>query len=202
MKKIELTFLAVLFISLLPQSASAQQLRYGVQAGFDLSSVYMVVEAEDGSHPELGYLRYLPTFNANFYLGIGFNEKFTLSFEPGVIRKGMSFNEKKNPFWYIQLPIGATYSITDKIHLTAGPEFSYLLWSEIERKFFKKIDAAVFAGASYSFTNNIEAGIKYSNSLNGLWRKSEIVITNQEVPIEGSMEYYHYYFQLFMRYKF
>lgn len=180
---------------------NAQEIKYGVQAGFDLSSIFMIYKTTDGASIETD-VRYLPTFNANIYVGFPLDDNYTLSFEPGFIRKGMKFGNYAIPFSYLQVPIGFNYGVNDKFSLTAGPEISYLLSSEINKVFLKQFDLAVFAGASYDFTDNIEAGARYSNSLNGVWRNKEVEIIDVNGILVTEMDYLHHYFQLFVRCKF
>ena len=183
-----------LFCILLPVAATAQ-FHIGLQSGIVFSKAAMTSKSND-----LGYLNYAyptPTLNyimtnaTNLYLSYTLTPAFTLAVEPGYMQKS---NEQNVGLNYIQLPVLAEYTLIDRLRLTAGPELNFLLNNDIEKS-YKGLDVAIQVGAYYGVYSTFDLGVKYSRST-GTFLKHDIVSSGSDI------NFYHYYFQFFTRYKF
>ena len=127
--------------------ASAQETKFGVRAGADFATVKTT-----WVHPVTGDETTVSGSETGFFAGgfveIGMSESFAI--QPEVLYVGIS------DFNMINVPVLVKYSFGDFSAL-AGPGLNYLLDAE-EDQF--KVNVEV--GASYDFTENIDAQARYS----------------------------------------
>ena len=198
-KKIIIGSLLINFIH-----SPAQKYSYGLQGGFDLANLQMTNKPASAK----GFTTFHPlaTFNVNGYFGYRFSRFVGISAEPGFIRKGgtqdVHFRFLLN---YIQLPVLADIFFTEKLFLSVGPEFSYLInargksktaSNDITSLYDNRYELSGLIGLNYHITKNIDAGLRYDH---GFTYISKIIWTNEYNQPVGESKQYNQYFQLFVR---
>ena len=127
--------------------ASAQETRFGVRAGADFATVKVTVV-----NPMTGDEISASGSETGFFVGgfveLGLSESFAV--QPEVLYVAISESSM------INVPVLAKYSFSD-FSILAGPGLNYLLDAE-EDQFKVNIEV----GASYDFTENIDAQARYS----------------------------------------
>ncbi len=166
------------FCILLPVAVTAQ-FHVGLQSGLVFSKAGMITK------------NYIMTNATNLHVSYTLSPSFTLAVEPGYMQKS---NEQNGGLTYIQLPVLAEYTLIDRLRLTAGPELNFLLNNDSEKS-YKGLDVAVQLGAYYGVYSTFDLGFKFSRST-GPFLKHDIVSSGSDI------NFYHYYFQFFTRYKF
>ena len=164
------------------------QLHIGLQSGLLFSRAGIISKNKDLVTPTLNYIM---TNATNLYVSYTLSPAFTLAVEPGYMQKS---NEQNGGLTYIQLPVLAEYTLIDRLRLTAGPELNFLLNNDSEKS-YKGLDVAVQLGAYYGVYSTFDLGFKFSRST-GPFLKHDIVSSGSDI------NFYHYYFQFFTRYKF
>lgn len=183
-----LIFTITFIIMFVFQSVYSQRLHVGMQSGVVFSKAGMT--SYDKTYAS--NIQFITTNATNLYVNYEIKPKISLSMEPGYIQKSTDLN---GGLTYIQLPLVVEYNMVDKLRLTAGPELNFLLNNDTQKK-YKILDTAVQIGAYYGTASTIDVGIKYSRSIGGFLKIPASVAT------EKTSNFYHYYFQLFTRYKF
>lgn len=125
----------------------AQETKFGVRAGVDFATVESTV-----SIPGAGSVT-VKGSETGFFVGgfatIGLNDTFAV--QPELLYVAIK------DFNMLSVPVLAKYTVAEKIHLLAGPNFNYLLDAE-EDEFKVNVDF----GGSYDITENIDAQARYS----------------------------------------
>ena len=164
------------------------QLHVGLQSGLLFSKAGIISKNKDLVTPTTNYIM---TNATNLYVSYTLSPAFTLAVEPGYMQKS---NEQNGGLTYIQLPVLAEYTLIDRLRLTAGPELNFLVNNDSEKS-YKGLDVAVQLGAYYGVYSTFDLGFKFSRST-GPFLKHDIVSSGSDI------NFYHYYFQFFTRYKF
>lgn len=176
MKKIILTAIVVMTFGF----ANAQEVKYGVKGGLNLSSLSGDTEGMD--------LKSKFGFHAGAFVEIKFSEKFALQPELLYSTQGTRFDdievdgyEAKTCFNldYINVPVMFKYFATEKFFVEAGPQIGFLTSAKARIKVddlnvdnkqdikenFESIDFGLNFGAGYEFTENIFASARYNLGL-------------------------------------
>lgn len=166
---------------------SAQEINYGIKAGFNLA--YLAGESE-GVHPIAG-------FHAGGFVEFKLTDKFSLqpevlySMQGAEMRAIVIYNdvnftsESKARLNYINVPVMAKFYVVPRFSIEAGPQIGFLTSAKEETSFdflvdnqmynttekydikntVKTVDFALNIGAGFEFTKNIFAQARYNFGL-------------------------------------
>lgn len=145
-------------------SSQAQGFHFGVRAGVDMinSKASVPVNSFVVNHKSA------MSFNVNALLGYQLNDQWSITIEPGFIRKGWKEvyvdKDKVIDFNYWQVPVLVEYHITDKFGIAAGPDFGfyskrskYDLWNSFE--------LSGVLGLNYSLTEHVSTQLRFGYAL-------------------------------------
>lgn len=178
MKKVLLSAVAVMAF----MSVSAQETRFGVKAGANLST--FTGDVEDAKS--------LVGFHVGAFAEIKLTDKFAV--QPEILfstqgakneESGAGFSsEDKLNLSYLNIPVMAKYYVAEKFSLEAGPQIGFLLSAKDKYEYsgpggsdsgkedvkdgFKSIDFGVNFGAGYDFTENLSVGLRYNLGLSNI----------------------------------
>jgi opacity protein-like surface antigen len=158
MKKIILTAVAVLSLSF----ANAQDVKYGVKAGLNFSSL---TNAE-GAKSQVG-------LNLGGFAKIGLSDKFAIQPELLFSTQGAKFDGGSLNYNYINIPVMAKYNVADKFSLELGPQIGFLMSAKAKasgdsvdvKSALKSSDFGINFGAGYEVSDNISIGVRYCMGL-------------------------------------
>jgi hypothetical protein len=182
----------------------AQRLNYGLEAGFDVANSHVTgLPSGRMYYPMISY-------NINCYLGYKINGILRVLIEPGFIQKGGL--EKGTPDFrvqnnYIQMPLLVDYFINDKLYLSLGPEFAYLInakakssnqTNDITKYYDRRNELSGLIGINYNIYKWFDIGLRYNH---GLTYYSKIDLVNENGDKVGNVKEYNQYFQLILRIK-
>lgn len=178
MKKIILAAIAVMTVGF----ASAQDVRFGVKAGVNLSNFAGDI---DNTSSRVG-------FQAGGFAEFKISNKFFIQPELLYSNEGSKIKESESDYLYktklnlsyLNIPVLAKYYIIDKLNIEAGPQIGFLLaakskWDETYdgekysgkddvKDAFKSVNFSLNVGAGYDFTDNISAGVRYNFGLSNI----------------------------------
>ena len=162
MKKLLLTAAAVFAFGF----ANAQETKFGVKAGINLSNWGGDVEGTDS---KVGLL-------VGGFAEIKLSDKFAV--QPELLYSGMGAKDGDVSLNlnYLAVPVMAKYFVAEKFSLEAGPQIGFLMSakakldgeSEDIKDAFKSTDFGFNLGAGYDFTENISAGLRYNMGLSNI----------------------------------
>lgn len=164
MKKIVLAVIAVMAFGF----ANAQQTRFGVKGGLNISTVV-------GGDVE--NTKSLVGFHVGGLAEIHVVEKFfiqpELLFSAQGTKVDSPFGDYDIKLNYLNIPVIAKYYIVDKkFNVEAGPQLGVLLSAKVEGEDIKdgtrSVDFGFNIGAGYSFTDNLSVGLRYTIGLSPL----------------------------------
>jgi hypothetical protein len=197
------SFLLIAAFLLIQFNIQAQDFRFGVLGGIDVTSNRVtnpVVRDDPRSYGSM------MSFNINGYLGYESSSFWGLSFEPGFIRKGGIDDNQRIQLNYLQLPVLFDLCITKWIFVSLGPEFSYLInpqsvslgmssiiWDSYSRSF----EVSGLIGLSIRLTRNFDVGVRYSHGLTWI---SKVIYYETDNDKVNSKEF-NQYLQLVVRFK-
>ncbi|WP_428229681.1 porin family protein [Flavobacterium sp.] len=191
MKKIILAAIAVMAFGF----TNAQQTRFGVKGGLNLSTVV-------GGDVENA--KSLVGFHVGGFAEIKVFEKFYIQPELLYSAQGTKvdgpFGDADIKLNYLNIPVLAKYYIVDKFSVEAGPQLGVLLSAKADGEDVKdgtrSVDFGFNIGAGYNFTDNLSIGLRYTIGLSPLSDKD----------IDNSDDYYNSAknsnLALFLAYKF
>lgn len=191
----------------------AQHINYGLLGGYVCANSHVIKSNEYAKR----VFYPMHSFNANGFIEYRFPNAWGIIAEPGYIRKGGVFDSKdhaKDRFNfqlnYVQLPVLAKFSFTDKFYISFGPEFACLInkdgnssslpdtFSPVEENAF---EISGLIGANYSIARNIDLGLRYNHSL--MYFSVATWVNSRYPPGYGIMGYsnvYNQYLQFIVRY--
>ncbi len=191
----------------------AQNFKFGLLAGVDVSNTLMA------DKPDIeGYSRlYDPmvSFNVNGYIGYKSPGFWGLSLEPGFIRKGgiQRFDKEnkdddvKFQLYYIQIPMLVDFYVCNKLFLSVGPEFAYMInatakskdySNDISEYYDNNFEISGMIGINYSFLENFDIGLRYNH---GLSYVSKVTWTDETALLTNESKEYNQYIQIIIRFK-
>lgn len=206
MKKIILTVAAICAVSF----ANAQDIKFGVKAGLNISNVTgdyqnefdakSLIGLQIGGFAEIGISDKLAFQPELLYSMQGAKTEFSESFE-GFSASGES-TLKLN---YLNVPLLLKYKLADKFSILAGPQVGLLMSAEQEFTFTETFDGETFSesgtedvkenyesillsfnvGASYSITDNIFVDARYNLGLSNLLKDQ--TFEGETFSLDGSM---------------
>lgn len=176
MKRIVLSAIAVMAFGF----ANAQEVKYGVKGGLNLSSLSGDTDGLD--------LKSKFGFHAGGFVEIKFSEKFAIQPEVLYSTQGTRFDDMEVEgyktktcfnFDYINVPVMFKYFAVEKFFIEAGPQIGFLTSAKARVKVdqlnidnkedikenFESIDFGLNFGAGYEFTENIFASARYNLGL-------------------------------------
>lgn len=183
MKKITLSIVAVLAFGF----ANAQEVKFGLKAGMNLSSWSGDTDGVD--------LKSIAGVNAGGFVAIKFSEKLTLQPEVLFSTQGVKIDDQEvdingDGIWdvigdvrfnlaYINVPVMVKYYPVKGFNVEVGPQLGILVGAKAVttvqgyegeskmdvKKIFESVDFGLNFGAGYDFTENISAGVRYNLGL-------------------------------------
>jgi long-subunit fatty acid transport protein len=162
--------------------ANAQEVKFGVKGGINLSS--FTGDVEDPSS-KVG-------FQAGGFAEIKLTDEFSIQPELLYSLQGAKRDESGFGYFskstlnlsYLNIPVMVKYYVIEKFSFEAGPQIGFLLSAkeDIEGNAYgestsekvdvkdelKSMDFGVNFGAGYDFTENISAGIRYNFGLSNI----------------------------------
>lgn len=206
MKYIRVTIYSILYIALFVPSAYGQVWSFGAQTGITIANeiynsdpkeLLADNDLETKNDPVIGY-----SLNAHFeYKSKGI---WGFSMEPGFMMKGSQSKASgvKLNLLYVQAPVLSDFYLGEKLSLSIGPEFAYLLSAKRKNDYgtspisLDKFDIAGIIGANYKIYSNLSLGFRFSNSF---IKNSEVIFTDSNNQLAGEVKIYNRYYQLFIR---
>ena len=164
MKRIFLVAIAVMTFGL----ANAQQTRFGIKGGLNLTSF------AGGNYYDA---KSLVGFQVGGFAEIKVIER--LSIQPEVLFStqgakfdGGSFGDFDDKLNYINIPVLAKFYITKQFTVEGGPQLGFLVSAKSDghdsKDNFKSVDTGFNFGAGYNFTDNVSVNLRYTVGLSNI----------------------------------
>lgn len=223
MKKLINLIVTVLFFQL-GLNLQAQQIHYGLGAAYVITNAH-VIKSNDYAK---GIFSPMHSYSIHGFIEFRFAGAWGMAAEPGLIRKGGGVDGKNHylgdfdlQLHYFHLPLLAHLYYSDKLYVSFGPEFSFLLsndgnvpdlpatFTPSEKAAYQMFtpfeehafEISAMIGLNYKLIKHIDIGLRYSHALT---KFSETSWINPRYPIGyGIMGYanvYNQYLQLIVRY--
>ncbi len=188
-------------------SINAQKLKFGLLGGFDLVNIYMTPREPHQIGQPYGNMK---SYNFNCFLTYKNKDVWGISVEPGLIQKGGTCGVQQScrlELNYLQIPILANVYIFQKLYLSIGPEFSYM----INAKFINvdpnlngnaysiyknKFEFSGLVGINYKIIQRIDLGLRYNHGISPLIK---VPLYDEKFNILGQAKMYNQYFQLVVK---
>jgi hypothetical protein len=202
-----LTFLVLVLCTGL--SINAQDFKFGFLTGIDVVNIRLKDKIAFEGDPRV----YDPmiSFHVNGYVGFKGTGFWGLSVEPGFIQKGgiqkSADDNIRIQLNYIQLPILADFYLSDKIFVSVGPEFGYMMSAKAKSKdisndisflYDNEFEVSGLIGINYNIIDKMDLGFRYSH---GLTYTSKITWTNVSGNPKGESSLHNQYLQFLVRFK-
>jgi opacity protein-like surface antigen len=164
MKRIFLIAFAVMTFGL----ANAQQTRFGIKGGLNLTSF------AGGNYYDA---KSLVGFQVGGFAEIKVIER--LSIQPEVLFStqgakfdGGSLGDFDDKLNYINIPVLAKFYITKQFTVEGGPQLGFLVSAKSDghdsKDNFKSVDTGFNFGAGYNFTDNVSVNLRYTVGLSNI----------------------------------
>ena len=149
------------------------QVKYGAKAGLNIATLNGDVE---GAKSLVG-------FHVGGFAQVPLAAKFT--FQPEVVYSAQGAKEDGgNGKWnlgYINVPLMFKYAIAEKFNVEAGPQIGFLVSAKAKQEGvsvdikdeLNSVDFSIGLGASYDFTQNLSADVRYNAGVSNLIKDSE-----------------------------
>jgi|GEM_PF-6788705 len=199
MNRIQLSFLliAVFFATII----SAQELKIGFKAGLNVTSLRNSFDEFNDNKPRT-------TFSLNSVIELRLPGKIGISIEPGYIQKGgtvrsnIQFNspEAEVRYDYIQVPTLLNIYLIEKLFLSLGPEFAFLINAKnklVQSEALNEFEISASIGINFMVTDKIGIGAKYNRGFSRLYN---IGFRDANGNSIGNFEEFNSYAQLAIRY--
>ncbi|MFH6969046.1 porin family protein [Flavobacterium sp. FlaQc-28] len=164
MKRIILAAIAVMVFGF----ANAQQTRFGVKGGLNLTSF------AGGDYYDT---KSLVGFQVGAFAEIKIIERLAIQPEvlfstQGAKFDGGSFGDFDSKLNYINIPVLAKFYVTKQFTVEAGPQLGFLVSAKNDgrdaKDGFKSVDTGFNFGAGYNFTENVSVGLRYTVGLSNI----------------------------------
>ena len=161
MKKLLLTAAAVFAFGF----ANAQETKFGVKAGLNMA---------DWSGEDADGIDSRVSFHVGGFAEIKLADKFALQPELLYSSQGGKADGGTYNVDYINIPVMAKFYVIEKLSIEAGPQVGFLVSAKAKpdsgddidiKDELKSTDFGINAGASYNFTENLSAGLRYNLGL-------------------------------------
>jgi hypothetical protein len=154
MKKIILTAAAVFAFSF----ANAQDTKYGVKGGLNMSNVSNV----EGSSSLLA-------FHLGGFAEFKVSDKFAVQPELLYSAQGAKFTDGNLNLNYINIPVMAKYYVADAFSIEVGPQIGFLMSAKADgidvKELFNTTDFGLNLGAGYNLNETMSLGLRYNMGL-------------------------------------
>ena len=172
MKKLFLVGALALF------GAMNAQVKYGAKAGLNIATLNGDVEG----------VKSLVGFHVGGFAQVPLAAKFT--FQPEVVYSAQGAKEDggdgKNNLGYINVPLMFKYAIAEKFNVEAGPQIGFLISAKEKyngnsydiKDQLNSVDFSIGLGASYDFTQNLSADVRYNAGVSNIAKESDSKIRN------------------------
>lgn len=201
MKRI-LTTVGLILITLI--SLNAQNLEFGIKSGLGIANMHITNLSDSESNSDI----FSPIISYSINGTLNYKSKgfWGFSIEPGIIKKGWKPNGSTNKMKliYLQMPLLSDFYLSKKVFLSLGPEINYLVNAKNDTqnntKYFYRTELSGVIGGTYSISDNLDVGIRYSH---GLTQISDIIWKIGESGEFLGIEYkdYNQYLQVFIKLK-
>jgi len=122
-----------------------------------------------------------------------------ISIEPGIIQKGTKYtfdsgdnNSAVIKYTYVQVPILGNFHLSEKIYISAGPEFSYLIKSKIFKP-EKLFEISALIGLNYCLNEIMDIGFRYGHGITYTGRN---IWTYEDSTYGGESKEFNQYIQI------
>jgi len=195
--KLILIVIGLILVSV-PKS-NAQNLRFGLLGGFDIVTIHQTpLDPHQIGQP------YDPikSYNINCYISLKSKGIWGISIEPGLIQKGGLNYKSRTELKYLQMPIFIDIYILQRLSLSFGPEFAYMLSAKsinpnsianISGIYDRKFEFSGSIGINYILGKRIGIGLKYNHGLTTILKSPQY---GDNWEILGWQNNYNEYFQL------
>jgi len=191
----------------------AQDIKFGLLSGLVVTNDQVTNKIEIKNDYRVFYPMY--SFNINGYIEYKISKIWGIAAEPGFIRKGgiVRFGIYRYmdiiqlQLNYVQLPILANLYCTNKLFVSLGPEFAYLINTKENLpsaatgfNYFKEnaFEISGLIGLNYSISKKVDIGLRYNHGFTDI---SVLKWTTGFGPVIGQSKVYNQYFQAIIRFK-
>jgi hypothetical protein len=198
---------------------NAQDFKFGVMTGLNISRRHVTNTKKFSDDSKIYSSLLMP--NVNMYIGYKSKTFWGLSLEPGYIQKGglrkdfavrignTSYipQDVKYISNYIQLPVLLDLYFSNKVYISVGPEFAYLINSKAKSQIYsfditenyQKIEMAGVIGLNYNILKCIDIGFQYNH---GVTKSSTLIWQDDFGNALGFSNEYNQYFQFKIKFKY
>jgi hypothetical protein len=190
----------------------AQDIKFGFLSGLVVSNARVADKIDTQKDYRVFYPMY--SFNINGFIAYKISNTWGIAAEPGFITKGGIVRFGINHYTsvidmklnYIQLPILANFYFTNKLFVSMGPEFAFMINSQENVpligtgfRYFKDnaFEISGLIGLNYRISRKVDIGFRYNH---GFTKISIMEWTDGFGPVIGESKVYNQYFQLIVRF--
>ena len=149
---------------LITACTSAQDIRFGAKAGFNLAKL--------GGDAVYSY-DVKPGFPLGAALELPVSDAFYVQPEALISLQGSGgFFQNDLNLWYLNVPVMAKYNIFDKVYIEAGPQLGFMISDNLEGNYFggepnvsqnsNGIDFGLGVGAAYQLDDNFYFQLRFN----------------------------------------
>jgi hypothetical protein len=210
--KTQKTLIIIGMILYMGLNLQAQDIRFGFLSGLVVSNARIADKIDTQKDYRVFYPMY--SFNINGFIAYKISNTWGIAAEPGFITKGGIVSFGINHYTsvidmklnYIQLPILANFYVTNKLFISMGPEFAYMINSKENLPlvgtgliYFKEnaFEVSGLVGLNYSLSKKVDIGLRYNH---GFTKISILQWTDGYGPVIGESKVYNQYFQFIFRF--
>ncbi|MDY8135770.1 porin family protein [Aquimarina sp. 2201CG5-10] len=141
-------------------NTQAQEARYGIRAGINISSISSDDIPEDLEDNRIGVV-------------VGFLAEFALTEKLGI-QPELQYSSQGNKddnlrVNYLQLPVVLKYNFTDIFNVQLGPQAGIKIWEYENNENYNTFDFAVVGGIGVNITDNFFVDARYALGLSNVF---------------------------------